>query len=123
MIVLAACGTLITIGSAFNENPFLSLFGFAVWLSVPVAAADRGLAKRKSSRTGVPYTGAPPGPRWRLVVSVLLLLTLVGGISYERCSHARYFAWGALPVAIIGDACGNPRHLRPFVVQLWNDQV
>ena len=121
MILLAACAALLTVGSAYNGNPLLSLYGFTLWLAVPVSAVVRGQALRESRRSGAPFTGAPAGPRWGRWAIALLLLTLVGGVSYERCPHARYFAWGAMPIAVVGDACGNARHLRPILLQLRPD--
>jgi hypothetical protein len=120
MITLAAGGTLITAGSAYDVNVIMSLYGLALWLGVPIAWLRRTRAKRQARRAGTTLAGTPEGPRWRLVVASLLLLTILWGVSYDRCPHARYIGWGAVPVVIQGRACNNQRYLRPVLSLLWD---
>jgi hypothetical protein len=59
--------------------------------------------------------------RWRAlaywaVVSVAVLL-LGGGVSYDRCPHARYLIVFGRVYVLSGERCGNPRDITPLVAR------
>jgi hypothetical protein len=108
-ITLASGATVITVVSAYDYHELLSLYGLGLWLGVAVAWCTRRFGSWRP----------PAGPRWRLAVACLFLLTIGLAVSYDYCSHARYVAWGVMPIAVTGDPCGNPRHFRPILSRLW----
>lgn len=50
-----------------------------------------------------------------LLVWVALLTAFIGGvIQFDRCPHATYVQVIGISIPITGDACGNPRQIRPW---------
>jgi hypothetical protein len=56
--------------------------------------------------------------RWRVLtlVAVLYLSTgpITGLVQFDQCPHAAYVQICGVSIPISGDACGNPRDVRPW---------
>jgi hypothetical protein len=98
----------------------LTFYGCLIWVGVIGAAVFRTWGPPPPRDIAL-----PEGPRWRWPVALLLLVSVLGSLSYDACPHGRYFGVGHVRLAhwTPNGPCRNQRHMRWLIPALVRGEV